>query len=176
MERADEVRMETVCGAGALPAVAAAIQRVHPYEEPAWDVYPLAAKPTANTGQGRLVTLRRAVSVKTLVDRVKKHLKLGHVRLAKPAGRSGSIKTIALCAGAGGSVIANVEADAYLTGEMRHHDTLAAAATGTAVILCDHTNTERGYLPVLKRRLAGALDNAVEVTVSRRDREPLEIV
>ncbi|MDB4991917.1 MAG: hypothetical protein JWL75_162 [Parcubacteria group bacterium] len=36
-----EDRIETVCEADALEAVLAAIKRVHPYEEPATDVYPI---------------------------------------------------------------------------------------------------------------------------------------
>ena len=67
-------------------------------------------------------------------------------------------------------------ADVYLTGEMRHHDVLAAVEAGTSVILCDHTNTERGYLPVLKKKLAAELGRGVRIDVSKRDAEPLRVV
>ena len=72
-------------------------------------------------------------------------------------------------------MLSGVEADAYLTGEMRHHDVLDAKACGTSVILCEHTNTERGYLRIFRARLARALGRGVEVRVSRTDREPLEL-
>ena len=110
----------------------------------------------------------------TLVRRVKSHLGLKKVRVS--FGRRGDpvISTVALCAGAGGAVLGGVEADVYLTGEMRHHDVLDAKAQGTSVILCEHTNTERGYLPILRAKLVRLLGRGAEVRVSRTDREPLE--
>jgi hypothetical protein len=43
LEEVVEERIETVCSGERLKAVLVAIRRVHPYEEPAIDVYPLAA-------------------------------------------------------------------------------------------------------------------------------------
>ena len=40
-EHVPELRVETVVPAEALDDVIAALRRVHPYEEPAYDVYPL---------------------------------------------------------------------------------------------------------------------------------------
>ena len=40
-ERVAELRLETVLPAERLEDVAAALRRAHPYEEPAYDVYPL---------------------------------------------------------------------------------------------------------------------------------------
>src|SRR5262245_9812377 len=42
LEDVAEERIETVCSEARLKQVLAAIRRVHPYEEPAIDVYPLA--------------------------------------------------------------------------------------------------------------------------------------
>lgn len=38
-------------------------------------------------------------------------------------------------------------------GEMGHHDVLLAAALGVSVILTEHTNTERGFLPHMAKDL-----------------------
>lgn len=46
------------------------------------------------------------------------------------------IQTVAICAGSGSSVLGPVSADLYFTGEMGHHDVLAALAKNTSVILC----------------------------------------
>jgi hypothetical protein len=40
-ERVDELRVETVVPAERVAEVVAALRRTHPYEEPAYDVYPL---------------------------------------------------------------------------------------------------------------------------------------
>ena len=54
-------------------------------------------------------------------------------------------------------------------------DVRSKVAAGASVILCDHTNTERGYLPLLARRIAERIPS-VDVTVSSRDRDPLAVV
>lgn len=128
-------------------------------------------------GAGRVVTLAAPAPLPTLVDRLKAHLGLDHVRVAGPpellAGAR-PVATAAACPGAGGSVLAGARrADLWLTGELRHHDVLARVARGHAVVLTDHTHTERGFLSVLAGRLAARL--GVEATVSRVDADPLSV-
>ena len=110
----------------------------------------------------------------TLIARIKTHLALEHVRVAA-AEPGAPIETVAVCPGAGGSLFAGTEGvDLYLTGEMRHHDVLAKVGLGAAVVLTDHTNTERGYLSLLADRLRAALPD-LGVLVSEVDRDPLAV-
>jgi putative NIF3 family GTP cyclohydrolase 1 type 2 len=81
------------------------------------------------------------------------------------------VQTIGLCAGAGGSVCELAIDDGcevFITGEMTHHDVVAAAARGCTVILTGHTNSERGYLPTLKKQLNELLPQA-KISVSESD-------
>lgn len=137
-----------------------------------------AIEPVADSGvegQGRLLQLDVPLRLSDAVARVKAHLQLSHVRVARPSHADDPIiGRVAVCAGAGGSVLVRAEADLLLTGEMRHHDILAQTAKGTSVIVCDHTNTERGYLPLLAAKLG--FGGAVQVTISERDTDPLQIV
>jgi hypothetical protein len=178
LERVKEVRLEMVCGRESLPEVAKVIEAIHPYETPAWEVYSMHGVPPASSGQGRSVELKRPAGVNELAERVRQHLGVSHVRVAlaeRHRKRGAKVKHVALCAGAGGSLLKDFrEAEVYLTGEMRHHDILAAIADGISVILSEHTHTERGYLPVLKRQLSDLLGKTVTVEVSKRDREPVE--
>jgi putative NIF3 family GTP cyclohydrolase 1 type 2 len=178
LETVPEVRLEMVASQRALPRIAQAIARTHPYEEPAWEVAPLAPKPRVGVGAGRLVELDEPISASALVSRVKKLCGLKQVRLAAgtEAKRGKAIQLVAVCPGAGGSLFENVAADAYVTGEMRHHDVLAKVESGAAVVLTDHTNTERGYLPRLRKRMADALGKGVEIAISKRDADPLVVV
>lgn len=180
LETVDEVRLEMVCSSWpyALQEIERTIRETHPYEEPAWDLYPLAPKAMEQVGQGRDVALAAPVTLNTLVGRIKKHLGLKKLRLAaaEPHRKGKRIDHVLLCAGAGGSVLSGRPADVYLTGEMRHHDVLEANARGISVVLCDHTNTERGYLPTYRGKIRKTLGGKIDVIVSRRDREPLEIV
>lgn len=140
---------------------------------------------------GRLHRLTDEVALAVLIERVKKHLNLKNIRLALGVSHTldSLVKTIVLCAGSGGSVVKNSRADVILTGEMSHHEVIAgnsiallqislidcsaAVHNGTSVILCEHSNTERGYLPVFRDKLAGALDEKVQVLVSADDADPL---
>jgi len=131
-------------------------------------------QPVANSdaGQGRLVELKRPVKLKTLAQRVKKHLGLKTLRLAT-AAEDTPIKTIALCAGAGTDAFKGIQAHCYLTGEMSHHNILAATLDGAHIILCEHTNTERGYLPTFGKILCKALGNGIDISVSEIDSDPI---
>lgn len=67
-------------------------------------------------------------------------------------------------------------ADVFLTGEMSHHEVLDATSQGTSVILCEHSNTERGYLTIMKRKLQQVLGNEIKISTSDVDRDPLVTV
>ncbi|PPQ77551.1 hypothetical protein CVT25_011411 [Psilocybe cyanescens] len=137
--------------------------------------------------EGRLVTLNEPIGIDVLEKRIKSYLKLSQIQVGYPAnGPSSSIiRSIAICAGSGGSMLLGKDADVYFTGEMSHHEVLAAVAAGKHVILCGHTNTERGYLPILAAKLQAELRTneardqglqAVKVIVSQQDKHPLQIV
>lgn len=144
------------------------------------EVEPIEAQLEDGVGLGRVARLADPEPLDALVERTKGHLGLRHVRLARAPGHATGrvIERVAVCPGAGGSVFANLRkpVDLLLTGEMRHHDVLARVAAGTSVILTDHTNTERGYLPRLKRLLQADLGAAVDVVVATADRDPLKVV
>lgn len=142
------------------------------------EILSLEKPPLLHTGMGRLCTLDESVSLATMIERIKQHLKLSHVRLALGAGKTldSQVKVVALCAGSGSSVLQGAKADLYLTGEMSHHDVLDAASQGINVILCEHSNTERGFLSDLRDMLGAHLENKITVILSERDRDPLHVV
>ena len=86
------------------------------------------------------------------------------------------MRSIAVAAGAGSGALRGVPADVFVTGEMAHHDALAAVAAGTSVILAGHSNTERGFLKVLAKRLIAEFGRELQVRVAKKDRDPLAVV
>lgn len=126
----------------------------------------------AETSGARIVELATPVKLSTLGKRVKENLGLKRVKIAKANDKV--VKTIALCAGAGIEALRDIQADCYLTGEMKHHDALGAVETGTSVILCGHTETERGYLKILRQRLIADTEKALDVVISTTDIAPLK--
>ncbi len=176
LERVDEIRLEMVCPRARLADAIAALRATHPYEEPPVEVYSLEPRPARTRGAGRISVLERRLALADVVTRLKKHL--GVTRLDVAAGRDAPRRygTIGVCAGAGASLLETAIArgcELFLTGEMRHHDVLAARAAGCTVVLAGHTNTERGYLRRLRTMLSRRLPDCT-LMISRRDRDPLK--
>ena len=86
------------------------------------------------------------------------------------------VSSVAVCAGSGSSVLHNVQADLYITGEMSHHEVLHAVYNKSNVILCEHSNTERGYLTELKTKLQQCLNTDTQIVISEVDTDPLKVV
>lgn len=135
--------------------------------------------------EGRLLTFEKPVTMEQLETRIKKGLNLKHIQVGYGTldAKKAPIRTVAICAGSGGSMLVGKNADLYFTGEMSHHEILASVASGRNVILCGHDNTERGYLPTLAQRIQeelktipGDVADKLKVVVSAADRHPLQTV
>ncbi len=176
LEQVPEMRLEMVCSRAALALALTTLRSLHPYEEPAIDVYALEAHPRREVGVGRRLTLDHPVTLEALAARVKQRLGVPHVQFAHAPGTHGrALSMVAVCPGDGGSLIEAASADgcqAYVTGEMSHHEVWSCLNRGLGVILAGHTPTERGYLPVLARRLGETLPG-VNWLVSKADADPL---
>ena len=183
-EMAEELRLEVIAPRAKVAAVCEAIRSVHTYETPAIDVYPLDDVPD-DCGMGRVGPLARGASVRTLITRIKKATGLKKVLLARAAAsglakskRNSRVTTASCGAGSCGKLFRKAIAAGatfYLTGEMRHHDLLAATGAGLNVVCLGHSNSERIAVRALADRLA-AMPDKITISVSRRDRDPLEIV
>ncbi|MCJ1351689.1 MAG: hypothetical protein MMC33_001673 [Icmadophila ericetorum] len=160
-----------------------------------------------SAGMGRLVTFVTPQPLTYLIERIARGV--GNPKgfpVAIPQNRQVEdidIKTVAICAGSGGSVFRNVKVDLLFTGELSHHEALAATEQGMSVVTLFHSNSERGFLhSVLREQLASTLkeewkkvreaekqeeglseeweealaDEDVLVEVSERDRDPFGMV
>ncbi len=173
LESVEEIRIEMVAPLARLTEIVKALRAAHPYEEPAFDVLALHAPPVA--GMGRIGDIAPARPRSAALDDAKKALGLDHLLVAGPldvpatrgAVAPGSCGDLFRAAIAGG-------ADIYLTGEMRHHDALAATRAGMTVACTLHSNSERAALPRLAERLAARLP-ALTVLVSAIDRDPFTV-
>ncbi|KAL8711039.1 MAG: hypothetical protein Q9220_004420 [cf. Caloplaca sp. 1 TL-2023] len=118
-------------------------------------------------GYGRLVTFEEPQPLTHLVERIAHGV--GSPKgfpLAIPQGKQVEeiqIRTVGVAAGSGHSVLKGVEADLLFTGELSHHEALAATEKGQCVITLFHSNTERGFLSsVLKEKLTKILKDEWE--------------
>ena len=77
-----------------------------------------------------------------------------------------TIDTVALCGGAGGdfiNAVAESGCDAYITGEAKHHEFLAAHELGITLITAGHFETENPVVAVLADKLKNNFDVDVEI-------------
>ena len=136
-----ETRLEMYAPATREDAVAGALVAAHPYEEPAYDIYPTRS----NEGfVGRVGPLAEPVSLAELAQTVETNLPSGIVRTAGEP--SSPVRTVAVVPGSGGGLIsaaAVAGADVLITGDVSHHQAVAALDRGIAVIDAGHAPTER---------------------------------
>lgn len=173
-EEVHEWRLEAVCPANRIAQVVAAIRRAHSYEEPAFDIYPLAdVRGSAFQGDGRLGSLERSQSLAELAATVKSALRSGPVQTIGDPQRP--VQSVAIVCGAGGEMLADAvraRADVLLTGELRFHDYLHAQAQGMALIIPGHYASERCGVEELAERLRSQWPQ-LHVWASKREADPV---
>ncbi|XP_075220953.1 cytosolic iron-sulfur assembly component 1 isoform X2 [Lycorma delicatula] len=142
-----------------------------------FEIYNRVPVPVRNTGIGRLCKFNNPITIKEAIERVKKHTGVKYCRVALAVGckLDTLVSTAAVCPGSGAKVLANVKADLYVTGEMLHHDILAAVHNNSSVIMTNHSDSERGFLKVFADFLKRKLNNKVEVIVSSYDKDPVDL-
>ncbi|MEW6660528.1 MAG: Nif3-like dinuclear metal center hexameric protein [Thermodesulfobacteriota bacterium] len=168
LSRAAESRLEVLVPESRVKAALARLKAAHPYEEPAYDVYPVK-KPGAPLGLGRIGNWPKPRPFSQVVRRVKEIFRVGQVRIwGRPPEEVGRL---ALCSGSGGDLIAAARergAQVYLTGEVRHHQATPGPPDGFAVLEVGHFASEVLFMPEWARQLRrhfqdGGLQVRVEV-------------
>ncbi len=170
-EAVHEMRFETIVPAEKLDAVVAAMKQAHPYEMPAFDILRLFGY-GSRFGLGRIGPLARPAKVGRLVEQVKKQTGARAVGLVGDSKRL--VRTAAVCAGTCGKILNTIiaqKADLYLTGELKHHEALAAQEAGLTCICLSHTVSERFMLKKLARQLKARV-KPVAVRISKKDADP----
>jgi hypothetical protein len=171
-EEVAELRLEVVCPRRRLAEVLAALRTSHPYEEPAFDVIPLAPEPSG-VGSGRVGELEPAPTVADLADRVKRMFHVKHLAVVGDADRT--VAKLAVAGGAGGSFLddaAQAGCDCLLTGEARFHSYLEAQANAVALILPGHYATERFAVERLAETLSARFAD-LTIWPSQVERDPV---
>ncbi|KAG9243976.1 NIF3 NGG1 interactin-like proteing factor 3-like 1 [Calycina marina] len=169
-------------------------------------ITPIETPPTGcdTAGYGRILRFPTAVPLGILLSRITQGLgNLDAVSVAVPQWipqgekHNINISSIGICAGSGGHMLGNLDVDLLFTGELSHHEALAAIEQGRCCITAFHSNSERAFLAnVMRPRLLVQLEKMVEqqeidemtdrdksdlaggfeVAVSKVDRDPFEII
>lgn len=129
-------------------------------------------------GEGYILysgSLPRVMEPKEFISYVKKQLFLTAVR-----GCSGTkpVSRVFFCSGSGGEYAGEAlrrGADAFVTGEMKHHEELFAAGSGMTVLSAGHYETEKLFDSLLLEYLNRAIPE-VGFIPAKQERPPFSVV
>jgi dinuclear metal center YbgI/SA1388 family protein len=157
----DEVRLEILVDSWKLNGVINTLRKAHPYEEPAFDIYPLQNE-NMNYGYGVIGTLNRSMTTNEFLKFTCSSLKTNNIRFAK--GKNKKIKTVAVCGGSGSDLLEaaiSKGADAFVTADLKYH-TFQDGEDRILFVDAGHYETEIFALNAVKRKLEKLINNNSE--------------
>lgn len=176
LERVAERRLELLIERASLGRIVKTLLSVHPYEEPAFDIYPLLNE-GSQLGLGRIGRLNEPLSLAEYAARLRRDLPAQGLRyVGDPAAM---VSKVALCSGSGASLLhsaVRAGADLLVTGDIKFHEAREAEELGIALIDAGHFATEIIMVDEisarLERMLAAAGFTGYEVVPSRVESDP----
>jgi dinuclear metal center YbgI/SA1388 family protein len=178
LSRAAESRLEMMAPESRLAAALARLKEVHPYEEVAYDLYPLKGQGLP-LGLGRVGRWSAPRSFPQIVSQIKEVLGVSHIRVwGRPPAE---VERVAVCGGSGGELIGAARekgAQVYLTGEVRHHQA-PPEMEDFAVLEVGHYASEAVFMKPWAAELQARFQNAgwqVEVEAAAHSAAPYHYV
>lgn len=156
-QRVEEVRLETWVSRARAGRALAALREAHPYEEPAFDLYPLDQAP-AGFGLGRVGRLAAPEPGDAFAARAA--AELGSVAASVSGPMPERLERIAVVGGSGGDFLAAAAAagaQMLVTGEASHHAAEQAEDLGLALLCLGHFATEEVIVRPWAERLGALL-------------------
>lgn len=173
LERVEEYRLETIVPKSRMDRVLAAMLKAHPYEEAAYDIYPLRLK-GKEYGLGKVGTLQKPVSFKKFVHQVKKQL--GSQTVRQIGKIPDIVQKVAVFCGSFddnlGSILKH-GADVLVTGDIKYHAAQDMVEAGMCVIDAGHFATERIMVPRVAQRISEKFPD-VDVVTSEMEEDPIK--
>lgn len=176
VEWVDEVRLEVVADERVREQVREAMLQAHPYEEVAYDLWPLAARPS-DRGTGRIGRLTTPMSLAAFADHVRAALPDHHGATRVAGDLERIVETVALCGGSGDFLLGEADragADVYVTSDLRHHPISEHLERPGACAVVDvpHWAAEWAWLPTVAAAVRDALGDTVSTHVSTLVTDP----
>lgn len=162
LEYADEVKLEILIDSFNSSKIISEMLKSHPYEEVAYDVYPLVNE-NINYGMGVIGLLDKPLNEKEFLKFVGKQLGISNFRYTQ--GTKRNIKTVAVCGGSGSDLLPDAiekNADAFVTADIKYH-TFDDAQHKILMIDAGHYETEIFSLSEIHKRLKNYLSDKNKV-------------
>lgn len=164
LESVEEEKIETIVDEHKLQDVITEMLRVHPYEEVAYDIYPLHNS-GKSYGYGRVGDLKSETTLEDFAELVSQ--KLGCTSLRAYGDLDKIVRRVAVCGGSGARFIDDAlraKADVYVTGDIKYHDAQKALELGLPLLDAGHFETEKPSVDALRDYLIRKTDGIDIVT------------
>jgi dinuclear metal center YbgI/SA1388 family protein len=164
VESVEEVKLEVLVDQWKLNQVISSMKNAHPYEEVAYDIFPLQNE-NVNYGIGAIGELIESMEINQFLEFVSSKLKTTHLRFNK--GKKNKIKSVAVCGGSGGELLNEAieqNADAFVTADLKYH-TFQDAEDKILLVDAGHYETEAPILDEIKIRLESFLNENKKIKV-----------
>jgi len=176
VEWVEETAVEVIADERIREQVRAAMTAAHPYEEVAYDLWPLAAQPSER-GTGRIGRLNTPMALSAFADHVRASLPAHHGATRVAGDLDRVVETVALCGGSGDFLLGTAQAegaDVYVTSDLRHHPVSEHLERPGACAVVDvpHWAAEWTWLPTVAAAVRDALGDTVKTHVSQIVTDP----
>jgi dinuclear metal center YbgI/SA1388 family protein len=173
LSEVEEYRLETIMPKSLESQILQALFAAHPYEEVAYDIYPLPRN--IPFGMGKIGYLKEEMELKDFVTHVKNVYQLDYVRVVGKT--TTKIKRVAVLGGAGSRFVMDAKrqgADVYLTGDIDYHTAKLALEEGITLIDIGHA-TEQRFVPTVCKQLEKCIKAGIQVYPSKIDQNPFHV-
>ncbi len=177
-EETPELRIETIAEEWKIPEIIKAIYKSHPYEEPAFDIYPLKNR-SVNFGFGAAGTLSQPEEPEAFLKRISSVLNLSGLRYC--SGKNGKISKVAVCGGSGSELLNNAidgDFDAFITADIKYH-TFQDAEDKIMLIDAGHYETEIQGISGMKKYLEELISESgkdIKVFETTENTNPIKFI
>ncbi len=166
-----EARVETIFPVYRQQQILEAMTEAHPYEEVAYDIYPLDNR-YEKAGFGIIGYLKKPIPAKSFLSELKEKLNL---QMLKYTPANGQVSRVAVCGGAGSFLIDKAKAakvDAFITADLKYHDFFRAE---NQIMLADigHYESEKYAKELLNQIISEKFPNFAP-TLSGIDTNPVK--
>jgi dinuclear metal center YbgI/SA1388 family protein len=174
----DETRIETLVAQKDLPQILESMKKSHPYETPAYDIYPLVTP--ESMGLGRVGDLETPMALKDFARYVQNVLSLPYLKIAgDPELR---VEKVAVCSGSGSGLMKLFfasKAQCYVSGDLHYHDARDTQAYSRGLLDIGHFASEHIMVQMLVQRLRMVMEEKnldVSVDACGLEKDPFRII
>jgi len=179
LEKVSENKIEAIVNENCINKVIESVKKVHPYEEVAYDVFPLENK-DVRFGEGVKGELSTPITVEDFAVEIKK--KLGLERLTVVGDLKKKVKKIGVYTGSSDGILRDSSLkfiDLLVTGDVKYHSAIKAKEEGLVIIDAGHYGTEKVVLPYLRDIISEKLKGKIaenNIFLSAIDSNPFIII